>query len=62
MLLLLALATLSTAVLGSVFLRGKERAWWIGFAFFGGVYLALVVGPWSSETFEPQLGARLLLD
>jgi hypothetical protein len=62
MLLLLALATLGTAVLGSVFLRGKERAWWIGFAFFGGVYLALAVGPWFSETIEPQLGTRLLLN
>jgi hypothetical protein len=61
MMVIVALGAVGVAVLGAVFLRGKERAWWIGFAFFGGGYLALAVGPWLSDTFQPQLGTTHLL-
>jgi hypothetical protein len=62
MLLLVALAAVGVAVMGAVILRGKERDWWAGFAFFGGGYLALAIGPWLSDTFQPQLGTTHLLE
>jgi hypothetical protein len=62
MLLIVALAAVGFAVMGTVILRGNERYWWAGFAFFGGGYLALAVGPWLSDTFQPQLGTTHLLD
>jgi hypothetical protein len=61
MMLLVALAAVGIAVLGAVILRGKERYGWAGFAFFGGGYLALAVGPWLGDTFQPQLGTTHLL-
>jgi hypothetical protein len=61
MLLLLALAAVAIAMMGAVILRGGERYWWAGFAFFGGGYLALAVGPWLSDTFQPQLGTSQVL-
>ena len=61
MLLLLALAAVAIAMMGAVILRGGERDWWAGFAFFGGGYLALTVGPWLSDTFQPLLGTTQVL-
>jgi len=61
MLLMAALTAVGTAVMGAVILRGSERHWCAGFAFFGGVYLALAAGPWLSDTFQPQLGTTHLL-
>ena len=61
MLLLLALAAIAIAMMGAVILRGGERYWWAGFAFFGGGYLAVSVGPWLSDTFEPRLGTTHVL-
>jgi hypothetical protein len=61
MMLLTALAVVGIAVMGAVILRGKERYWWAGFAFFGGAYLAIAVGPWLSPWFQPLLGTTDLL-
>ena len=61
MLLLLALAAVAIAMMGAVILRGGERYWWAGFAFFGGGYLAVAVGPWLSDAFQPQLGTTQVL-
>jgi hypothetical protein len=61
MLLLLALATVAIAMVGAVILRGAERYWWAGFAFFGGGYLAVAVGPWLSDSFQPRLGTTQVL-
>jgi hypothetical protein len=62
MLLLVALGALGVAVMGALILRGKGRAWWGGFAFFSGGYLALTLGPWFGETFRSQLGTTHLLE
>jgi hypothetical protein len=59
---LVALAATGTAVLGAVILRGRERFWWLGFALFSGGYLTLALGPWQSDTFQPQLGTTQLLN
>jgi hypothetical protein len=59
--LLTALAAVGVAILGAAFLRSRERAWWAGFALFCGGYLAIAVGPWLSDTFEPRLGTTHLL-
>jgi hypothetical protein len=61
-LLLVALAAIGFAVMGAVILRGLEKYWWAGFAFFGGGYLTLAFGPWLSDTFQPQLGTTHLLE
>jgi hypothetical protein len=61
MLLLAALAAVGAAVMGAVILRGSERCWCAGFAFFGGGYLALAFGPWLSDTFQSKLGTTHLL-
>jgi hypothetical protein len=61
MMLLVAVAAVGVALMATVILRGKERYWWAGFAFFGGGYLALTVGPWPSNTIRPQLGTTHIL-
>ncbi len=59
---LVALAAMGAALLGAVILRGRERCWWAGFAFFCGGYLAIAVAPWLNDNFQPQLGTTQLLD
>jgi hypothetical protein len=61
MMLLTALGIVGVAVLGAAILSGREQCWWGGFAFFGGGYLALAVGPWLSDTFEPKLATSQLI-
>lgn len=60
MMLLLAFAVIGTALMAAVILRGQERRWWAGFAFFGGGYLALAFAPWLSDTFRRQLGTTFI--
>jgi hypothetical protein len=57
MMLLLALAAVGVAILGVALMRGRERAWWLGFAVFGGGYLVAALCP-----FRSQLGTTHLLD
>jgi hypothetical protein len=61
-LLLLALAAIGIAMMGAVILRGKERYWSAGFAFFAGCYLVLAIGPWLSSWYGPRIGTTHLLD
>jgi hypothetical protein len=53
--LLLALAAAGAAILGAAVMQGRERAWWLGFAVFAGLYLTLAVGPWVHDGFRSQL-------
>jgi hypothetical protein len=62
MLLLFALTAVGIGIMGAVILRGGERCWWGGFAFFCGGYLALAIGPWLNDRFQPQLGTMYLLE
>ncbi len=57
MMLLLASAAVGVAILGVALMRGRERAWWLGFAVFGSVYLVAALCP-----LRPQLGTTHLLD
>jgi hypothetical protein len=59
MMLLAALAAVGVAILGAALMRSGERAWWLGFAVFGGGYLALSVG--LSDTFRLELRTTHLL-
>ncbi len=43
--ILLALAAVGTSVLGVATRRGRDRAPWLGFAVFGGLYFGLHFGP-----------------
>ena len=61
MMLLIALAAVGVAVMGTVILRGEERCWWAGFAFFGGGYFVLAFVPGLSDAFRPHLGTTHLL-
>jgi hypothetical protein len=49
MMTLIVLAAVIVAVLGALFSRSKRRAWWIGFASFGGGYLMMSNGPGGSQ-------------
>src|SRR5262249_29134977 len=61
-LLMLGLGVLGLAVLGVAYRRGRTRAGWLGFALFGGGYLALTLGPWAVDAIRPQLATSQLLD
>jgi hypothetical protein len=54
--MMLALAAIGVAILGAALMRGRERAWWLGFAVFGGGYLVLTFAPGLSS----EVGARLV--
>jgi hypothetical protein len=54
---MVALAFVCVAVLWAVLLRGRERAWWSGFALLGGVYLLISLSP-----LRYRLGTTHLLE
>jgi hypothetical protein len=57
MMLLVDLAAVGVAVLGAILMRGRERAWWLGFAVFVGGYMAVAISP-----LQLQLSTTHLLD
>jgi hypothetical protein len=52
--LLADLVAIGVAVLGAAFSRGREQAWWTGFALFSFGYLAFLMGLWSAFRFPSQ--------
>lgn len=56
MLFLLTFTMLGISILGIIYLKGEDRAWWLGFFLFGGGYTLLAFGPWFSERVGPNLG------
>lgn len=56
----LVLALFLRAVLGAIYLNGPQRAYWTGFALFGGVYLILVNWSWIGGQFGVDLTSALL--
>jgi hypothetical protein len=56
------LVGLCVATLGTCLCRGAERASWLGFAVFGGLYALVAIGPWFDETLRPLLFTTYLLD
>ena len=56
-----ALSAVGSAILGAIFSRGHERAWWTGFALFAGVYLALTFSPGFSDSFRSELATARLI-
>jgi hypothetical protein len=59
--LLLALALGGVALLGVLYVRGRNKAWWAGFALFEASYLALAFGPWCATEIQPKLATTILL-
>ncbi len=55
MMLMTSLFAVGVAVVGASLMRGRERAWWLGFAVFAGGYLTLSVGPLVGDPFRQQL-------
>jgi hypothetical protein len=60
--LLIALTAVGIAILGAVLTRGKDQAWWIGFALFSGGYLLLTFAPALSREVVSKLGTTHLLE
>jgi Co/Zn/Cd efflux system component len=58
MMILTALLAVGIAILGTIFLRGREQAWSTGFALFAGGYLVFTLTP----SLSSQLGTTHLLD
>src|SRR5262245_23706503 len=50
-----ALTAVGSAILGAALMRGRERAWWLGLAVFGGGYLIISLCPVVSELPTTQL-------
>jgi hypothetical protein len=57
-----ALATLTVAVLAAVYRRGRRRAFWVGFASCGWVYLLLAFTAWFQAQTSPFLLTTAILD
>jgi hypothetical protein len=57
-----ALGTLTLAVLAAVYRRGRRRAFWVGFATCGWVYLLLALGPANESLVSPYLVTTAILD
>jgi hypothetical protein len=57
-----ALGTLTLAVLAAVYRRGRHRAFWVGFATCGWVYLLLALGPANESLLSPYLVTTAILD
>jgi hypothetical protein len=57
-----ALGTLTLAVLAAVYRRGRRRAFWVGFATCGWVYLLLALGPANESLWSPYLVTTAILD
>jgi hypothetical protein len=51
----LALGLLATAILGAMFRRGRQQAFWAGFALFGLGSMLLGFGPWADTAIRPRL-------
>jgi hypothetical protein len=52
--LLADILAIGVAVLGAAFSRGREQAWWAGFALFSCGYLAFLIGLWSDFALHSQ--------
>ncbi len=57
-----ALAAVLAAVVSTVFGRGARRAYWLGFALFGGTYLAICSTPVLRDSVCPRLVTEPMLD
>jgi hypothetical protein len=62
MVLSATLFLLGVAIIGGVYGRGAQRAWWFGFALFGWGYLVLAFAPWFDLNVEPGLATAQLLE
>ena len=51
---------LLTAILGSLFRRGRERAYWVGFALFGGAYATYSLR--QNISLDPNTSLRNIID
>jgi hypothetical protein len=52
---IVALTCFCVAVLWAILVRGRERAWWLGFALLGGLYLSVSLSPLRYSLGTTQL-------
>jgi hypothetical protein len=57
-----ALAAIVAAIVNVVLARGADRAYWLGFALFGGTYLAICSTPVLRDTVCPHLVTEAVFD
>lgn len=55
------LATLGSAILGIIYRRGAQRAWWVGFALFGWGDFLVENGPWLRHNVAIHMPTASLL-
>ena len=60
--LLVAFGATGTALLGAIYQKGNDRAWWVGSAVFSGGYLTLAFATLSADQIQPNLGTTRVLD
>lgn len=53
-----ALACFLIAVAWAILLRGRQRAWWLGFAVLGGAYLFVSLSPMRASRHEATTAIR----
>jgi hypothetical protein len=58
----LAIGMLTIAILAAVYRKGRRRAFWVGFATCGWVYILLSLGPDSDALASPLLITTAILD
>jgi hypothetical protein len=58
----LAIGTLTVSILAAVYRKGRRRAFWVGFATCGWVYMLLSLGPDSDALASPFLITTAILD
>jgi drug/metabolite transporter (DMT)-like permease len=57
-----ALAAVVAAVVNTVLGRGARRAYWLGFALFGGTYLLILSMPALRDSVCPRIVTEAILD
>ena len=58
----ITLAMLTVALVGILCRSGERRAFWVGFAICGWLYMVLTTGPWFVDRIGPRLVTTRLLD
>jgi hypothetical protein len=57
-----AIAAIVLAIINTIYARGADRAYWLGFALCGGTYLAICSVPGLRDTVNPRLATEVIFD
>jgi hypothetical protein len=57
-----AFAAIVLAIINTIYGRGANRAYWLGFAVCGGTYFAICTVPGLRDSLNPRLATEVILD